>query len=470
MRRRDFVRTAMAVGVATAAGGLAGCGRDGRQVPQSPLDYEPGQPLPWINWAGNQSCRPQWRRAPATESELVDALRDARGVVRAVGAGHSFSAAVPTDDTLIATERLQGMVGHDPQTLRATLRAGTRIHAIGALLDGVGQALPNMPDMDYPALGGAIVNSVHATGSAFKAMGGYVTGLKLATPQGGLLECNETTNSDIFRATLASVGSLGIVSEFTLQNEPAYDLTEVNRIETLEDVLDDIDRRVEAHRHFELFAIPYASACITVATDIASPGDSHRGEEDPQAVNTLRTLFDAVSWLPVVGEGLYDAVINRMLLGAADTVRTGPSYRVFPHVRVVRFREMEYTVPAEAGPACLREIMATIATQDIPLSFPIEYRYTAADDIWLSMFEGREGCSISIHQYGDLDHRAPFAEIEKIFWRYEGRPHWGKLHTLDADRLAGLYPRHWQDFQAVRRALDPGGKMANAYVRKIFGV
>ena len=464
------MRKSMAAGVAGATAGLWGCGQGAGSEPWSPVAYRPGQPIPWINWAGNQSCLPQWRHAPASEEELLDALSAARGVVRAVGSGHSFSAAVPTDDTLIATERLQGLVSHDPETLRATLRAGTRINAIGPLLDGVGQALPNMPDMDYPALGGAIVNSVHATGRDFLAMGGYVTALKLATPRGELIECSADHHPDIFRATLASVGCLGIVSEFTLQNQAPYDLTEVNRIEALEEVLDDIEQRQRNHRHFELFAIPYASACITVATDEAAPGDSNRGEEDPQAVNTLRQVFDAVSRVPVVGEGLYDAALSMLLAGEVDTVRTGPSYRVFPHVRVVRFREMEYTVPAEAGPACLREVMATIADRNVPLTFPIEYRYTGADDIWLSMFEGRDGCSISIHQYGDLDYREPFAAIEPIFWKYDGRPHWGKLHTLDAARLAELYPRHWQDFQEVRRSLDPEGRMANEYVRKIFGV
>jgi FAD/FMN-containing dehydrogenase len=101
--------------------------------------------------------------------------------------------------------------------------------------------------------------------------------------------------------------------------------------------------------------------------------------------------------------------------------------------------------------------------------FPLEYRRVDADDIWLSMFQGRPGATISVHQYGDLDHKAYFAEIEPIFWKYEGRPHWGKLHTLDAARLAALYPKHWKDFQEVRRHLDPQGKMLNAHLKTIFG-
>jgi len=85
------------------------------------------------------------------------------------------------------------------------------------------------------------------------------------------------------------------------------------------------------------------------------------------------------------------------------------------------------------------------------------------------MFEGQDGCSISIHQYGDLDYKKIFSEIEPIFWKYSGRPHWGKIHTMKAPQLANLYSRHWQDFHEVRKSLDSQGKFMNAHLKDIFG-
>jgi FAD/FMN-containing dehydrogenase len=58
--------------------------------------------------------------------------------------------------------------------------------------------------------------------------------------------------------------------------------------------------------------------------------------------------------------------------------------------------------------------------------------------------------------------------LEPIFWKYDGRPHWGKLHSLDAPRLAPLYPR-WRDFCEVRRSLDPEGRLLNAHLRSLLG-
>ena len=159
-----------------------------------------------------------------------------------------------------------------------------------------------------------------------------------------------------------------------------------------------------------------------------------------------------------------------MVLGLeSTTVRTGESYKVLAHDRLVRFREMEYTVPAEHGPDCLKEIMALIKRKALPVFFPLEYRYVKADDAWLSMFQGRDGCSISVHQYGNLDYRPLFAEIEPVFWKYSGRPHWGKLHTLQADNLASLYSEHWRDFNAMRAEIDPDRKMLNPHLAELLG-
>ncbi|MRV70432.1 FAD-binding protein [Duganella sp. FT92W] len=432
-------------------------------------EYAPGQPLPWINWAGNQICHPRQRLAPASEDELAAMLRRAGGTVRAAGASHSFAALVPTDDTLIATDLLSGLIGHDAATHQAELWAGTRLHDTGPLLEGVGQALPNMPDMDYPALGGAIATSAHATGPRFGSLSSYVMGLTLVTPGGQVISCSATEHSAIFQAARTSLGALGIVSRIRLQNQQAFQLTEVNRVERTEDVLAGLKARSLRHRHFEFLPLPHSDLCLTVATDPATTGDQDAGQEDPQALIDLRKLFNAVNWLPG-SQAIYDRMLTILMGDAASVVRTGPSYRVFPHPRVVRFREMEYMVPADAGPDCIREILRTIRERKIPVCFPLEYRQVAADDIWLSMFRGRASACIAVHQFGDVDYRPYFAEIEPIFWKYEGRPHWGKLHTLDAARLAALYGSHWQDFQEVRRTLDPQGKMLNRHLKTLFGV
>ena len=72
--------------------------------------------LPWRNWSGSQHCVPQARLAPASIGELQELLAGSSGVIRPVGAGHSFTPLVPTDGTLVSLSRLGGISDVDSET------------------------------------------------------------------------------------------------------------------------------------------------------------------------------------------------------------------------------------------------------------------------------------------------------------------------------------------------------------------
>ena len=68
----------------------------------------------------------------------------------------------------------------------------------------------------------------------------------------------------------------------------------------------------------------------------------------------------------------------------------------------------------------------------------------------------------------DTDHREYFGGVEAIMRDYDGRPHWGKLHTRTAADLAPAYPR-WDDFLAMRERLDPQRVFTNDYLETVLG-
>lgn len=429
---------------------------------------KPGAPLPWINWARNEYCHPTRLAAIRSEEDMIRVFAETEGVVRPVGASHSFSPVVPTDDVLVSTDLLEGLIDSNLDEMEAEFWAGTRIYDAARQLASVNQAFPNLPDMAYPSLAGSIACSVHGTGHHYGSMSHYVTGLTLVTPQGEVVSCDETTNRDVFKAAQTSLGALGVVTRLKFKNIEPFDLTEVTKMADTNEVLSDIEKHFSAHRNFELFAFPLTSRCAVIETNYAKQEDANYGEES-SVINDLRELYDLVADIPLVGHALYNRIFSGMEPNdGVVTHRTGPSYDVLTHIRLTRFREMEYTVPVEAGPACLKEILQTIAKKKLPINIPIEYRHTKEDDIWLSMFQGHAGASISIHQHETWDYKAAFAEIEPIFWKYNGRPHWGKIHTLSRKQLAALYPDHWQDFDEVRRKLDPQGRMLNTHLKSLF--
>lgn len=458
---------------ATASAPLAGCKPTSTGAPEDPtVTFEPGGPLPWINWAGNQACLPADRWAPGSEEELVGRIARSHARLRPVGAGHSFTPLVPTDGAIVSTDALSGIVPSDRPALTrdeaeaaVEVWAGTRLHQLGPLLWARGRALSNLPDIDYQTIAGATATSTHGTGVTFGSLSSLVEGLALVTPSGDLLECDRDRHPEIFDAARCSLGALGVITRLTLRTQPAYRLRERTRLEPLEPLLEEIETRAAAHRHFEFIAFPHTTVAAVTETDETTEGDGASRDLDPEGARRLRDAYRWVGGIPGMGDFIYDQLL-RLSAQEFESARSGPAYAVLAHERQTRFREMEYTVPADAGPACLREIMA-VARAGHPIVMPVEYRYVKGDDVWLSMFHGRDGCSISIHQFADEDHRAYFDAIEPIFWKYDGRPHWGKLHSLGAKELSTLYPR-FGDFAALRAELDPTGKMSNDHLRRLF--
>jgi L-gulonolactone oxidase len=115
-------------------------------------------------------------------------------------------------------------------------------------------------------------------------------------------------------------------------------------------------------------------------------------------------------------------------------------------------------------------VLEVASRPELGLAFPVEVRFVAADDSYLSPSHERETCYVAVHN----DHKRPsawdsyFREVERIMREYDGRPHWGKRHFRTAADLASAYPR-WDDFQKVRRRLDPGGVFSNAYTDRVLG-
>jgi L-gulonolactone oxidase len=151
---------------------------------------------------------------------------------------------------------------------------------------------------------------------------------------------------------------------------------------------------------------------------------------------------------------------------ASRRERVDWSYAIFASPRLVRFEEMEYALPREhAVEAVLR---ARRALERHPASFPIELRFSAGDDALLSPAHARASTFVAVHVFRGMPYEAAFRDVEAALGDLGGRPHWGKRSFLTAAELAPRYPR-WDDFQAIRRRLDPDGRFANDWIREVLG-
>jgi FAD-linked oxidoreductase len=426
-----------------------------------------GNTINWQNWGGNLSSQPKDILAPRSEDEVIQLMRESRGGIRPFGSGHSWSGLLPTTERMMTLDLLNGLISHDPETRQAEVWGGTKLFVLGPLLDGIDQALINMSDVNYQTLAGAIATSTHGTGAELGSMSSYVVGLRLVTPGGDVIDCSADRDGDLFNAARTSLGSLGVVTRLRIQNRERHRLHQREWLVDTEELLEDMEPLIRDNQQFELFPVPNSDRTIVVVTNEAHPDAEDFIEDEPYAVNTLRDAFNLTRKLPVGRDWAYNTALD-LDMGSGIN-RIGNSHEVLVHPRVVRFMEMEYTVPAEMGADCLREILATIRQHAPHVCFPLEHRYIKGDDTLIGMFSERDGCAISIHQFVDEgDWEGYFRLIEPIFHKYQGRPHWGKWHSLGDRGLARVYPR-WEEFKRIRRELDPTGRMLNTHLREVFG-
>jgi len=320
----------------------------------------------------------------------------------------------------------------------------------------------NRPDIDRQTVAGATATGTHGTGIRFKSLSGYVTALRLVTPRGEVMDIN-ANDGDLFDAARVNLGALGVVTQIRMQNRAAYKLKKREWTAPTEELLAEFDERAANHRHFEIFPLVYSDYSLALQIDESDEpiGQTIVPAEEVELSDLRRPGLQATP-----AEKL--ALNNALAQNAEMTEAVDLSWKLLSNIRSNPFNEMEYSVPAAVGADCVREILRTIYDQAIDVAFPLEFRYVSPEDPWLSMAYGDEPhATISIHRTASADYRPYFDIIEPIFWKYGGRPHWGKIHSLGYEQLKELYPRY-RDFMEIRESLDPDGRLLNAHLRQLF--
>jgi L-gulonolactone oxidase len=429
----------------------------------------------WRNWAGNQQGLPRSIETPRDVEEVAlhvkRAAQEGRRV-KAVGSGHSFTAAAVTDGTLLRLDHLSGLVSSDLATGLVTVRAGTPLHRLNAILAQLGLAMTNLGDIDRQTVAGATSTGTHGTGSRLGGLATQIRGLELVVGDGSVVTCTAETQPELFESARVGLGALGIVTAITLQCEPAFVLEANEQPMPLDRVMEELDELADGNEHFEFYWFPHTDVALTKRNNRVPAGEAPRPLkpwrewlEDEFLANTM---FNAVCALGKMRPSLVPRLNSTAakLMGARRF--SAPSHEVFTSPRRVRFVEMEYAVPRPAIRDAVQAVRSVIDRDALQISFPIEVRVAAPDDIPLSTAFGRDSAYVAIHRYRGEPFEGYFRAVEHEMKALGGRPHWGKMHWRTREDLRPSYPR-FDDFVAVRDRVDPERVFANPYLETVLG-
>jgi len=444
----------------------------------------------WENWGRSVRVRPVRIERPssveAVQRAVVSAARSNLRV-KAVGAGHSFTGIAVAPDVLLDLSDLHGVLDVDRERMRVRLFAGTRLHQIPGLLRPYGLAMQNLGDIDRQSITGATSTGTHGTGATFGGISTQIVGATFVDAEGELHSVGDTLaggdtggpgaaghveNPDLLPALALGLGALGIIVDITIQCVPAFILHALECPEPLDALLAELPARAAAADHFEFYWFPHTDVALT-KTDTRLPADAPRVPLSRLGKWVDETLlangaYRVVCAVSAVIPALIPSFARLATRATGNREYTDVSHRVLTQRRTVRFREMEYALPVENVVPAFNELRALIAERGWRISFPVEVRFAASDDLWLSTAHGRESAYIAVHRYHRENPTEYFHAVERIMLAHGGRPHWGKMHTLDASQLAELYPR-FAEFVALRDRLDPHRRFTNTYLDRVLG-
>jgi alditol oxidase len=406
------------------------------------------------NWAGNHTYRAAALHRPAGLDQLRELVAGASRL-RVLGSRHSFNDIADSEE-LLSLDGLPAGVAVDHAAGTVSCSGGLRYGELAEALAAEGVALANLASLPHISVAGAVATATHGSGDANGNLATAVAGLELVTASGETLTASR--GDPDFDGLVVGLGALGAVTRLTLDVEPAYRVRQ---------------RAFEGLAWSRLFehldAVTSAGYSVSLFTrwggEVEQVWVKTRVTGEPEQVRD--ELFGAVP-----------ATVERHPILGLDPVNCTPQLGVpgrwsdrLPHFRMGftpssgAELQSEYLVPRAHAVAALESLRA-LAGVVRPVLQVSELRTVAADRLWMSPQHGQDTLAVHFTWEPDWAAVAPvLAEVEAALAAFGARPHWGKLFLADAAAIAPLYPR-LPDFADLAGRLDPGGKFANAWLRR----
>ncbi|PZF54411.1 MULTISPECIES: D-arabinono-1,4-lactone oxidase [unclassified Curtobacterium] len=407
-----------------------------------------------LNWSGTVTYTAERVVRPSSIDEAAQIVADADRV-HGLGTRHSFNDVADTAGTLLDLTGIPTDLVVDAERRTVTLGAGTRYGDVAADIDRAGFALHNTGSLPHISAGGAVATGTHGSGTALGSLATAVRAFEVLGPDGSARTIDRTDPA--FDGAVLHLGLLGIVTRVTLDVEPSYRM-----------------------RQDVYGAIPWDTFTANVAAVHAAA----------YSVCAYTVFADAITEVLVksrVPEGAEDVPVPEPLAGArrlpgtpGDDHRTardgsvGPWWDRLPHFPIGSVPshgsevQSEHFVPLRHAAAAL-DALRGLADRIQPHLHVCELRTMAADDLWLSPTQGEDVLCIAFTwKKHPTEVATLLPDLESRLAAFDGRPHWGKMSSLDHAAIAGLYPR-LADFRDLVARADPERTFASAFGERVLG-
>jgi L-gulonolactone oxidase len=426
--------------------------------------YELGR---WTNWNRETAAWPRVFAQPTTEQEICRVVREAKRL-RVVGAGHTFGDQPVSNDTMLSLDKYNAVVSVDQERRRLRVQAGMRLRDLQRVLYDHGWALPAAGSTDAQSLGGLVANDVHGTGRDHAFLSESILALRVVDAAG--VARDYVRGDEMFTASIGTSGMTGVVIEIELEAVPLYNVAKSIAVLEAASLRQRIGELLEENDHLSFYFLG--------------------GVQTPRArANIWNRTVKPVSQFAHAKKiklEVEDMVFSGYLLGFASSIhqidRTAkvgfqleekfdsdvvvlPATEAFARKLFYDHDEIEYGIPFERWWDCLEEVRAYLLARRFFTIVEVRFSPNVSPAL-IGPGVGRRTCYIELAPPLSEDCREVFADVEKIFWKYDGQVHLGKRTLAGPKDMRRMYGERYERLLAAWRQQDPTAKFVNDFVAR----
>lgn len=450
-------------------------------------------------WAKTFFSRPELYIRPQTIPEIqqiVTLARRCRRRIVTVGSGHSPSDLTCTSSWLVNLDDFNRILHVDPSTGSVTVEAGIRLSQLGAQLEEHGLTLENLGSIDSQSIAGVIATGTHGSSLRHGLVSECIDSLGLVLANGQLVRCSPTSNPDLFRAGLVSLGALGIVVEVTFKATPTFNIAWRQERYSLPRVLDEWSTGLwTSHEFVRVWWLPYEKGAIVWRADktdlpLRAPPKGFYG--DALGYHIYHNLLALSTYIPRILPWVewfvfgmqYGFRAGSTITEAVEPARSG----LLMNCLYSQFVN-EWALPLEKGPEAIGRLSAWLhgdtETARIPFSSkglyvhcPVEVRVsdTSLNTKPRPFLDptSRDGPTLYLNAtlYRPYLRDPPCKEryyeaFEWLMREMGAKPHWAKnFHTLNSHELGTAYGSDMESWMKVRSEVDADGMFVGEWHRR----
>lgn len=413
-----------------------------------------------LNWAGNY----RYGSSEITEPGSLDEVRNIivrTPRIRALGSRHSFNGIADTEGTQLSLRKLNRVIELDKAQGTVTVEGGIRYGELCRYLNDQGYALHNLASLPHISVAGAVATATHGSGDRNPGLAGVVRSIELVKADGEVTSLTRGKDSE-FEGAVVGLGGLGVVTKLKLDVVPSFQVSQTVYDQLSLTALEDegLDRIFSSAYSVSLFTNWEGSSFnqVWVKRKLS-------GEVEDAGLQTSADFFGAAEATakrhPVPGQSEVNC--------SEQSGIPGPWHERLPHFRMDftpsagNELQSEYFVPRRHALDALKAL-ERLREHIVPLLYVSEVRTIAADDFWMSPCYKQDSVGLHFTWKPEWERvRRVLPLIERELEAFGGRPHWGKLFTMEPGKVQERYER-LKDFRSLLLRYDPTGKFRNAFL------